>query len=786
MVTSSSFFAGGIRAGWCRLSIWAIALASISLPHNCLGGWNASEYESAITQARTAFDRGAFEESSKQWEQASKLARRFGRTAEEIDSLIPLSAAYRALGRQRLAVDSLNEAQKLAEKRGDRSRLSSILNAMGAAQTFSHQAEFAEEHLRKALDLARKEHDAACEASALNNLGILLAAQQKSAEAIDSFQKAAESARGADQSTLEIKARANLAESEAKAGHFDEARQANRQAIDLASRLPNSHEKAFDLARCGKAWELLFTLAPEHPQELRPEALKVYELSASTAEAVGDTRALSYALGYSGHLYEQEKKYAEALTLTRRAAFLAQQTQAPELIYRWAWQTARIDRAEGLRDEAIAQYRCAVRNLSRIRNDLSTRLGNANAHSSYREAVGDVYFELADLLLQRADGLKSADEIKSILREAQGVCEDLKSVELEDYFQDECINLLKTKTKAIENLAAGAAVIYLVPLPDRTEILITTAGHMDRFKAPVTAAELTATIRAFRGHLETRATEEYLEEAQRLYGWLIQPLVPLLSGRHVDTLVFIPDGALRTVPMAALHDGKKFLIEKYAIAVTPGLTLMEPTPMKHGSVSVMTNALTEAVQRDGHDYPALPYVKEEVAKIQQMYGGMTLLNQQFCGRMVQKTLNDEPFSIVHFASHGEFSGDASKTFLLTYDDRISLTDLERIIRPAQLRDKPVELLCLSACQTAAGDDRAALGLAGVAVKAGARSAMATLWYVNDEASTNLITGFYQELRDIPGISKAKALQHAQIRLLSNEATSHPSLWAPYLLIGNWL
>jgi CHAT domain-containing protein len=142
--------------------------------------------------------------------------------------------------------------------------------------------------------------------------------------------------------------------------------------------------------------------------------------------------------------------------------------------------------------------------------------------------------------------------------------------------------------------------------------------------------------------------------------------------------------------------------------------------------------------------------------------------------------------VVHIASHGEFSSDARRSFVLTYDDRLGLNDLEQIIRPAQLRDAPVELLTLSACQTAAGDDRAALGLAGVAVKAGARSAFATLWYVNDEASTTLVTDFYRRLRDEPGLSKAKALQHAQVKLLSDPRTNHPCLWAPYLLIGNWL
>jgi CHAT domain-containing protein len=200
----------------------------------------------------------------------------------------------------------------------------------------------------------------------------------------------------------------------------------------------------------------------------------------------------------------------------------------------------------------------------------------------------------------------------------------------------------------------------------------------------------------------------------------------------------------------------------------------------------MTDGITEEVQRDGVRYPALPFIKDEIGGLQKMYGGTSLMNSAFSKGAVRDAVLKSPFSVVHIASHGEFTADASKSFVLTYDDRLGLNDLEQIIRPAQLREQPVELLTLSACQTAAGDDRAALGLAGVAVKAGARAAFATLWNVNDEASTALVIDFYQELHEHSEITKAKALQHAQVKLLSQERTSHPCLWAPYLIIGNWL
>ncbi|HYV26544.1 MAG TPA: CHAT domain-containing protein, partial [Candidatus Eisenbacteria bacterium] len=164
----------------------------------------------------------------------------------------------------------------------------------------------------------------------------------------------------------------------------------------------------------------------------------------------------------------------------------------------------------------------------------------------------------------------------------------------------------------------------------------------------------------------------------------------------------------------------------------------------------------------------------------------TLVDEGFTLAKLNHKLTDEQYSIIHIASHGQFDKDVKNTFVLTYDSKLTLNDLEALIRPSQYRGRPVELLVLSACQTAAGDDRAALGLAGVAVKAGARSALATLWFVNDQSTSTLITEVYNQLRQTPPVSKAKALQAAQTKLLSDRRYRHPCYWSPYLIIGNWL
>jgi CHAT domain-containing protein len=209
---------------------------------------------------------------------------------------------------------------------------------------------------------------------------------------------------------------------------------------------------------------------------------------------------------------------------------------------------------------------------------------------------------------------------------------------------------------------------------------------------------------------------------------------------------------------------------------------MEPHPTPRKNVRLLMGGLSDSVQ----GFPALDFVPAELQRIEPVYQSESLLNGAFVMPALQKKLTQEQFSIVHIASHGQFKGDAHKTFVLTYDGKLTLNNLEALIRPSQYRGKPVELLVLSACETASGDDRAALGLAGVAVKAGARSALASLWSVNDQSTSDLVSGFYHQLRDSPTISKAQALQAAQVTMLGDRRYRHPCYWAPYLLVGNWL
>lgn len=738
---------------------------------------------------------GALEDSVVHWKKAEAFFAQSKNSAGQIETKIHLAAVYYALGQTRLAAETLMRAQDLASPK-DQKQLAQIKAGLGAIYILaspprrdhsthgemSDHEDMAEATLKESIKLARAAKAPLVQAMALNNLGNLYSYRNKYDDALKEYRAAHELATANGDPALASQTSLNLARNALDSGDYENAKGWAERVVAAATKLQDTHEKAYQLLGAGRIFNQVFLDAPDHDNNLRLRAFETFQRAAAVGEAIGDKRALSYARGYEGELYEGEKKYDEALRLTREAIFLAQSLNAPDALYRWQWQTGRLLHAKHDDMAAIAAYRRAVETLQLIRHDVALRYGNPNAHSSFRDVAGAIYFQLADLLLQRADFAADAADLNKTLLEARDCVELLKSAELEDYFQDECVNLLKSKIKGVERVSGSAAVVYIIPLPDRTEMLVSLSSGLRRIKSPATEAELNSVAHAFRVNLEKRTTYEYLDQAKQLYDWLIKPLEPLLKSPGLDTLVFIPDGALRNIPMAALYDGDKYLIQKYAVAVTPGLTLMEPRRFNKENIEMVANGLSDGVQ----GFSPLRYVPQELKSLKRLFGGTELMNSQFVKANIEKEFGEQNYSIVHIASHGHFDADAKKTFLLTFDSKLNLDELEQLIRPSQLRDKPVELLTLSACQTAAGDDRAALGLAGVAIKAGARSAFATLWFVNDESSSSLVTYFYTQLRDHPDISKAKALQAAQIKLLSDQRYAHPCYWAPYLIIGNWL
>lgn len=733
-----------------------------------------------FTRGAAAVEQGRLETAIEAWSAAERRAAAAGDTATRMEALLRRAEAYQTLGRLDRAVGDLLACRTLAAGASDGRRRATAGSMLGAIYLMTGDTDQAGPLLEESLDLAERQGLTAVAATTLANLGLLMTARQQSALALTHFDRSlAMASRLGDPAllaTVQIgRARAALA-----ADWTDLAATALAAAGTALARLEPSAEKARLLvAQAASLLRLQEWAARSEPARRR----SIYESLREAIETAGrfsDRRTLAFAYGHLGRLYEVEQRTAEALELTRTAVWLAQQTGEPAILYQWHWQAGRLLRALGRSEPALEAYQRAAATL----HDVGFRLRQAPdaLGGSFRQTVGPLYVELADLLLRRADaaGRQTEAEQKD-LRDARAAIEQLKTTEWEDYFHDECVDNLLARQRGIDPLLPEhTAALYPILLPDRTALILSVGDTLQQFTVPAGAADVAKAVNQLRQRLEQVTTREYLPAAQEVYRLLIRPVERVLVERGVDTLVFVPDGPLRTIPIAALHDGQSFVAERYATVVVPGLTLLDSQPISRQEVSVLLNALTKGVQ----GYPSLPHVADEVKTVEQLFDDRQVLeNQDFVTQKMQLALDSRPFNVVHIASHGEFGREAEASYLLTFDSRLTLKDLETFIKRSRFRSTPVELLILSACQTATGDDRAALGLAGIAVKAGARSAVASLWFVNDQAAAALVSEFYRQLETQS--SKAQSLRHAQLSLIRDPRFDHPGYWSPFLLIGNW-
>lgn len=659
----------------------------------------------------------------------------------------------------------------------------SLLADAGTALLAIDRLDEADQALQDGLALAKRLQDRGSEAALLNVTGTLRVRQKATDEALRAFQESASLAAQTGDHALAARAWINAAGAALQTSEFTQADEFLKSALAAARQVENDRDQSMLLAATGYRLQLSARKNDQAPVSERAakmqEAAAALNESMELAQRTGNMLAQSYALGYLAELYESLGRGEDALNFARRGLYAAEQAARPDLEFRWDWLIARVLRAQGDMDHAADAYRSAIHILQTIRPEL--RHAGMFADEDFAARASTVFLEFADFLLRRYADPAYTGEREPLLVEARQTVELIKAVELEDFFEDDCVAALKSRTAGIDKLASDTAVLYPILFSDRIELLLTLPEGIQRFMVPIAKADFAGIVNHFRKTLEKRTTREYMEYAQELYDLIIKPAEPDLRSRQIHTLVIIPDDILRTVPLAALHDGSHFLIESYAVAVTPGLTLTDPQPIERRDVQVLLSGVTKPTQ----GFAPLPYVDEELTDIAAEFHSTVLKDEGFQVQAFRDALNRSRFGIVHVASHAQFGRDASHTFLLAYDGKMSIDKLEQFMGSTKFSDQPVELLTLSACQTAAGDERAALGLAGIAVKAGARSALASLWFINDPASAELIGGFYKSLRD-PAVSKAEALRQAQLHLLADKRYRHPGYWSPFILIGNWL
>jgi len=493
------------------------------------------------------------------------------------------------------------------------------------------------------------------------------------------------------------------------------------------------------------------------------------------AKAIDYQKAQSYGWGLQGQIKEELQEWDTARKYTQQALVLGQKLNAPEIVYLWQWQLGRINRALDNRPQAIAHYARAVELLKSLSRDLVAI--DPDVQYSFREGVEPVYRELVNLLLTADSGVEVS---QANLEGAREVIESLQLAELNNFFREACLD---AQVVSIDRIDREAAVIYPIILGDRLEVILSLpAQPLQNYSAKISKNELEAIIEQYRKTTVVRSRRNFYRPSKQLYDLLIRPALPKLVRNQIKTIVFVPDGSLRNIPFSALYDGQQYIIENYNVALTPGLQLLSPRPLEQVELKTIAAGITKSRQGFG----SLNYVNSELEEIEDSVDSVVLLNEGFTTDSLQQTIKFSDRPIVHIATHGQFSSSLEDTFLVTWNDRLNINQLDSILQtrnPSQ--EEAIELLVLSACETASGDKRAALGLAGMAVRAGARSTLATLWSVNDRATAKLMSDFYDELSN-QHLTKANAVRQAQLSLLHTRGYEHPFYWASYVLLGNWL
>jgi CHAT domain-containing protein len=743
---------------------------------------------------------------------ALQIARKFSDRQGEAAALGSLGEVYRLRGKFDKAIETLLASLKIAQDINLSGYRSSVLNSLGNA------------YFSKAQLNEQRADSAELRGAETKESEFIEKARSDYTKALDYFNNSLELTRTQNDPSGQMQGLLNLIQLYYRPkdtnlpDNTNQAEQALREALTLLKSLPDSPNKvyaAIDLAELEQAVSTSNStsfLAQCLPRQLNDsQAEELLKKAVFIAQSIKDSRSESFALGKLGHLYECRKDYNKALEFTQQARLAADQNlRAKDSLYLWEWQAGRIFKAQAKQSEASSAYERAIATLEGeggIRDNLL--IAQRDLQFNFRDTISPLYREFARAKLEHAESLPLASqEYQKELDSALNAIDSLKIAELQDYFGNDCVFAVFDKERVDDLEREDTAVFSSIILEDRTAIVVSLPNPEKKVKPNAerrlkklawinNSITLREEIKKFRLDIQKfyDPTDAFLTPAQNLYNWIIRPFTSDLDAAQIKTLVFIQDGLLRSVPMAALYDGQEFLVQKYAIATTPGLRLTSPKPLDFQKLRTLSLGLTEAATVDGEKFKALANVSDEVERVTKLFpGSKKLLNEQFTPQSLEQELKQAVYPIIHIATHGHFGTIPEDSFLVTGNNqKITITQLESDIRRFSGGKEPVELLALTACQTGIGDDRATLGMAGMTVQAGVRSALASLWYVDDAFTQELVAKFYDNLRlpfegsaTLSPMSKAEALQEAQKALINQNKKIHPAQWAPFILIGNWL
>lgn len=548
----------------------------------------------------------------------------------------------------------------------------------------------------------------------------------------------------------------------------------------------------------------------------------------------GESKILSegYSIGSLGGFYEYLSiKYSQpkniyqqsfskynrlSIQKTFEAINTIQRGQYPIISYQLKWQIGRLldSKRKNLSDhrkssenqipkykqEIIGFYRSAVFDLESARDSLQSI--NSNTQYSFRDDVEPVYRELVDLILEGSQ----VDQRQLI--EARSLVDRLQLSELENFFQCKLNRDIRISIDEKIQDVDNTLVVYPIILKNRIEVIVKTKGIASKSRLeslPVDDTpylQVEEVINDFRAEL-TRGGEYFRNQGKdlgnTLYTWLIKPLEDKGLLEENDTIILVLDGPFRSIPIASLYDKeqKRFLVEKYKLAISTGLDVSETNIERKLSALIVGQSLDVGV----NELPSLPNVSGDDGEVETIAQKLrdnrvgnvkTLLDEGLTTASLEAEAEAFSYSVIHIATHGQFSSDPEETYIIPApNEKIQLNTLTELFK--ENSDSVVELLVLSACETAEGDRRAILGLAGITtIRSGTRSTLGSLWSVDDESTAIFMRRFYEELLRTSGssetrVNKAEALRNTQLAFLEEDKRDiyTPYHWAPFILVGDW-
>ncbi|MBD2534304.1 CHAT domain-containing protein [Nostoc flagelliforme FACHB-838] len=506
-------------------------------------------------------------------------------------------------------------------------------------------------------------------------------------------------------------------------------------------------------------------------------ALFLAQQAQSLAQKLDNERAESYASGTIGNIYGSLGQELESKKSLEQAVGLAQSVKATDIAYKWQWQLGRLYQRTNNFNKATQAYTAAINSLDQVRGSILAI--NPEIQWEFKEKVEPVYLEYMELNLSE----NNPNLVKVIKTQ-----EKLKIAELESFLQ--CGKLTSVSLIDSPRVANLPPIIHLIKLKNRAEVIVQTPqGSL--YRHTVDFQLLSDSIDSLVFGVQNQELIGIRHSNLLVYPQTIYNLVFAPIKKHLPdsgNLILVLDTYFQNLPISMLYDGENYLVKHYNISTASSSNFWQSRALNPKNIRALIAGISEIGPSFNNSlvpesFKALPEVEKEVASIKTKTapGSELLLNAQFTTDDFQRKMEDNQLEVVHLSTHGQFSSDPEKTFVLAWDVPVTVKKLKFLLKTER---SGIDLLVLSACQTAKGDRRSALGIAGIASQAGARSTVASLWLVEAESTTLLMEEFYRGLRN--GLPKAEALRFAQLKLMSNHKYEHPYFWAGFVLVGDWL